>query len=120
MATMAVDITDEDFDELVAQALDLIPQEFWDKVDNVVVQVVDEPPEDEPDLLGLYEGVALSERDFGYAGTVPDQVLIFRGPLRRLVDTVEDLREEIAITVIHEIGHYFGIDDDHLDDLGWG
>ncbi|MDR1807640.1 MAG: metallopeptidase family protein [Propionibacteriaceae bacterium] len=117
---MAVDISDEDFELLVGEALDSIPDEFWEKVDNVVVLVEPYPPDDEPDLLGLYDGIPLSERDSGYTGVLPDRVLIFREPLKEMCHDRAELAEEIAITVVHEIGHFFGFDDDDLDDLGWG
>jgi predicted Zn-dependent protease with MMP-like domain len=117
---MAVDISDDDFDELVSEALDTIPEEFWERVDNVVVVVEAEPPEDEPDLLGLYDGIPLSERDSGYGMVLPDRVILYRSTLKELCDDRDDLAEEIAVTVVHEIGHFFGFDDHDLDDLGWG
>jgi len=117
---MAVKISDKDFDALVGEALDTIPESFWDRIDNVVVMVEDEPPDDEPDLLGVYDGIPLSERDSWYSGVLPDRVVLFRGPLKRLCQDRAELEEEIAITVVHEIGHFFGIDDDELDELGWG
>jgi predicted Zn-dependent protease with MMP-like domain len=116
---MAVAISDEDFDELVGEALESIPDHFWDRVENLVVLVEAEPPADEPELLGLYDGVPLSERDSAYGAVLPDRVLIFREPLKRLAVDREDLASEIAVTVVHEIGHFFGFDDDDLDDLGW-
>ena len=117
---MAVDITDEDFDEAVSQALDQVPKEFLDLLDNVVVLVEDEPLGDDKSLLGLYEGIPLSERDSHYGAVLPDHIFIYRGPLKRMCDSPEDLVEEIGITVVHEIAHFFGIDDEDLDDLGWG
>jgi len=117
---MAVEISDQAFDRLVGKALDTIPQAFWDRVDNVVVMVEDEPSDDDPDLLGFYDGIPLSERDSWYSGVLPDRVLLFRGPLKRMCRNRRELAEEIAITVVHEIGHFFGIDDDELDELGWG
>jgi len=117
---MAVDITDEEFDALVEEALDTIPQELWDRVDNVVVLVEDEPPEDEPDLLGVYDGISLSERDSMYGAVLPDRVTLFRRPLKEMCDDRDDLAEEIAITVVHEIGHFFGLEEDELHELGWG
>lgn len=111
----------DDFDAEVAEALDRVPPELLALLDNVVVLVEDEPPTDEPDLLGLYEGTPLTERGEAWAaGALPDRVLIFRGPLTRMCEDREDLREEIAITVVHEIAHHFGIDDARLHDLGWG
>ncbi|MDR1265916.1 MAG: metallopeptidase family protein [Propionibacteriaceae bacterium] len=117
---MAVDISDQEFDELVAEALDTIPERFWDRVDNVVVLVESTPPSDEPDLLGFYDGTPLSERDSWYSGVLPDRVMLFREPLKAMCADRAELAEEIAITVVHEIGHFFGFEDHDLDDLGWG
>ena len=90
-------------------------------VDNLVILVDDEPPEGEPELLGLYEGVPLTERDSGWAaGALPDRIAIFRGPLTRWCADEAELREEIAVTVVHELAHHFGIDDQQLHAWGWG
>jgi predicted Zn-dependent protease with MMP-like domain len=107
------------FDELVSDALDLIPAELTAALDNVVVLIADRDP-DEPDLLGLYEGVALTERDSNYAGALPDTITIYREALLEACESDNDLVDEVAITVIHEIAHHFGIDDDRLHELGWG
>ena len=113
-------MTDEEFEEAVGEALDLIPHELTRLMSNVAILVDDEPPADEPDLLGLYEGVPLTERDGWWdAGSLPDRITIFKGPLTRLCDTREDLRDEIAVTVVHEVAHHFGISDDRLHELGW-
>ena len=117
---MAVEISDADFDEAVSQALDQIPQEFLDVLDNVVILVEDEPSGPEKDLLGLYEGIPLSERDSQYGGVLPDHIFIFRQPLKSVCSSVDELIEEIGVTVVHEIAHFFGIEDDHLHELGWG
>jgi predicted Zn-dependent protease with MMP-like domain len=109
----------ERFEELVSDALDLIPPRLAAAIDNVVVLVDDRHPE-EPDLLGLYEGVALTERDSFYAGALPDTVTIYRGALLDICESDAEVVEEVAITVIHEIAHHFGIDDDRLHELGWG
>ena len=106
------------FSELVSDALDLIPPELAAAIDNVVVLVEDRNPE-EPDLLGLYEGIALTERDSTYAGALPDTITIYRDSLLEICDTEADVVEEVAITVIHEIAHHFGIDDERLHELGW-
>jgi predicted Zn-dependent protease with MMP-like domain len=107
------------FDELVSDALDLIPPELTDAMDNVVVLVADRHPE-EDDLLGLYEGVALTERNTDYAGALPDAITIYREALLDVCSAEDEVVEQVAITVIHEIAHHFGIDDDRLDELGWG
>jgi predicted Zn-dependent protease with MMP-like domain len=111
----------ERFDELVAEALDGVPAPLLALMDNVVVLVEDEPPGHEPrDLLGLYEGIPLTERDGWYAGVLPDRITIFRNPVLRMCDGWDDAVEEIRVTVVHEIAHHFGIDDDRLDELGYG
>lgn len=109
----------ERFEELVGEALDLIPPSLAQAIDNVVILVEDQHPE-EPDLLGLYEGIALTDRDTTYAGALPDTITIYREALLDMCDTEEDVVEEVAITVIHEIAHHFGIDDARLHELGWG
>jgi predicted Zn-dependent protease with MMP-like domain len=115
---MAVRMSPQRFDELVSDALDLIPQELAAGFDNVVILVEDRHPE-EPDLLGLYEGVALTERDSSYAGLLPDTITIYRGALLEMCGSEAEVVDEVAITVIHEIAHHFGIDDDRLHELGW-
>ncbi|MCK0176232.1 metallopeptidase family protein [Mycolicibacterium sp. F2034L] len=115
---MPVRMSPQRFDELVSDALDLIPPELAAGIDNVVVLVDGRHP-DEPDLLGLYEGIALTERDHTYAGSLPDTITIYRDALLDICDTDEHVVEEVAITVIHEIAHHFGIDDDRLHELGW-
>lgn len=107
------------FDELVSDALDLIPEQLAAAINNVVVLVEDRDP-DEPEILGLYRGVALTERDSWYAGSLPDTITIYREALLDFCDSEADVVDEVAITVIHEIAHHFGIDDERLHELGWG
>ncbi|SBT49559.1 Predicted Zn-dependent protease, minimal metalloprotease (MMP)-like domain [Micromonospora auratinigra] len=116
---MAVQMSRERFEELVGEALDEVPEELLGLMSNVVILVEDDPPPGE-DLLGLYEGHALTERGWDYAGVLPDRILIYRRPILRICDTEEDVVEEVAVTVVHEIAHHFGIDDDRLHALGWG
>jgi predicted Zn-dependent protease with MMP-like domain len=106
------------FDELVSDALDAIPPDLAAVMDNVVVLVAGRHPED-PDLLGLYEGVALTERDSNYAGSLPDTITIYRDALLDICDSDDEVVDEVKVTVIHEIAHHFGIDDDRLHELGW-
>lgn len=106
------------FEELVGDALDLLPPQLASAIDNVVILVADRNAE-EPDLLGLYEGVALTERDSFYAGSLPDTISIYRDALLDMCDSEQHVVEEVAITVIHEIAHHFGIDDERLHELGW-
>lgn len=107
------------FEELVGEALDEVPEPLLKLMDNVVVLIEDEAPTDEPSLLGLYEGYALTERGWDYSGVLPDRITIFRKPLLRLCATEEEVIDEVAITVVHEIAHHFGIDDERLHALGW-
>ena len=114
-------ISAEAFEDLVAQALDDVPEELMALLNNVVFFVEPEPDPDDPELLGVYEGVPLTERDSGWgAGSLPDRIVLFSGPLSRMCADLEELREEVAITVVHEIAHHFGIDDARLHALGWG
>ena len=105
------------FDELVSDALDLIPEELAKAMDNVVVLVEGRNAE-EPDLLGLYEGIALTERWGDPMMELPDRIFVFRGPLLDMCEDLDDLAEEVRITVIHELAHHLGIDDDRLGELG--
>lgn len=105
------------FERLVADALDLLPDDLTAAMDNVVVQVDDQHP-DEPDLLGLYEGIPLTERG-EYDFAVPDVITIYRLATLRVCETEDEVVEEVRVTVVHEVAHHFGIDDDRLDDLGW-
>jgi predicted Zn-dependent protease with MMP-like domain len=114
-----VDLSGADFDDLVADALDRLPPELTAFLDNVVVLVEEEPPPEEAGVLGLYVGTPLTERDSGYTFRPPDQVLVFRGPLLRMCSDLEELTAEIGITVVHEVAHHFGTDDDQLHAWGW-
>jgi len=113
-------MSSSDFEDAVRDALDEIPAELAAQMDNVVVLVEDDPPADDPDLLGLYEGVPLTERDdFWAAGALPDRITIFRNPTLAMCETREEVVEEVLVTVVHEIAHHFGIDDERLHELGW-
>ncbi len=115
-----VDMTREDFEDAVRDGLDLVPADLAAQMDNVVVLVEDDAPPDDPELLGVYEGVPLTERDLMWAaGSLPDRITIFRNPTLAICATREDVVEEVAVTVVHEIAHHFGIDDDRLHELGW-
>ncbi len=117
----ALEMAEEEFEQAVADALDLIPDELARLMSNVAVLVQDEPPEGERELLGIYEGTPLTERDGWWeAGSLPDRITIFRGPLVRLCEDREELLDEIAVTVVHEVAHHFGIHDERLHELGWG
>ena len=110
----------EEFQRAVGDALDAVPPELMRLLDNVVFFIEEEPPADDPDLLGVYDGTPLTERGDAWAGALPDRITIFRGPLTRMCEDREDLLDEITVTVVHEIAHHFGIDDARLHALGWG
>lgn len=114
-----LDVPPDRFDELVGDALDGIPSELAARMDNVVVTV--EERSRDPHLLGLYEGIPLTERaEYGVGGALPDRITIYREPILRLCRTEADVVRQVRITVVHEVGHHFGIDDDRLHELGWG
>ncbi|MDH3296095.1 MAG: metallopeptidase family protein [Acidimicrobiia bacterium] len=110
-------IDEETFEQLVGDALDQVPEELERLLDNVIVVVDDEHPDEE--LYGLYEGIPLTERyDYGDMA-LPDRITLYRLPLCRDCEDVDHLVEEILVTVVHELAHHFGIDDERLHDLGW-
>lgn len=121
---LVLEMTREDFEQLVAEALDRVPPELTRLMDNVAVFVEDEPPPEDPELLGLYEGTPLTERGEWYAGVLPDRISLYMGPTLRMCDREGGGRElvvaEVAVTVVHEIAHHFGIDDERLHELGYG
>ena len=110
-------VSPAEFEGYVADALDDLPPDLVAGFDNVVVVVEDEHPE-EPDLLGLYEGVALTEREH-YSGALPDRISLYRIPLCLLAEDLDHLLEEIQVTVVHEFAHHMGIDEQRLHALGW-
>ena len=110
----------DDFEDAVRDALDEIPPELAALMDDVVVLVEDDAPDDDPELLGLYEGTPLTERTSWWAaGSLPDRITIFRNPTLAVCERREEVVEEVAVTVVHEIAHHFGIDDNRLHELGW-
>ena len=106
-----------EFEALVAEALDGIPEEFARHLENVSIIVEDEPEEDE-DLYGLYDGVPLSERSHEFAAP-PDRIIIYRGPLERDFRSKRAIRRQIRITILHEIAHFFGLDERRIRRLGY-
>ena len=113
-----IHVSAERFEELVADALDSIPEELGRHMDNVWVTVEDVP--EVPGLLGLYNGVPLTARDSGYAGMVmPDRITLYRIPICAHCRTEAQVVDMVRVTVVHEVAHHFGIDDDRLDELGW-
>ncbi|HSH59006.1 MAG TPA: metallopeptidase family protein [Acidimicrobiales bacterium] len=113
-----VDVLPERFSELVAEALDGIPAQLGAKMENVAVVVDDDSPPG--DLLGVYQGIPLTERgDYG-AMALPDKITVFRQAVCVSCDTEEEVVAQVRTTVLHEVGHHFGIDDSRLQELGWG
>ncbi|WP_145942268.1 MULTISPECIES: metallopeptidase family protein [Corynebacterium] len=114
-----IEVSDDDFEDLVDRGLRLIPRQLLDALDNVAIVVEDHNDED-PSILGLYHGVALTERSVEWPTFLPDKISIYKDALCRYCSSHEQLVEEVAVTVVHEIGHHFGIDDARLHELGWG
>jgi predicted Zn-dependent protease with MMP-like domain len=108
-----------DFESAVDDALESLPEWVVDQLDNLHVVVEERPPPEQGDLLGLYEGVSLAERAADYWGALPDRIVIYRQPHLEMGLDDAGLREEIRRTVLHEIAHHLGIDDERLDELGW-
>lgn len=115
-----MEISADEFEALVEEALEMLPDHLTEHLDNLIFVVEDEP-EDGSDTLGWYEGTSLTERGETYGfGQLPDRIVLFQGPLTRLCATEDELYEEIWVTLVHELGHYHGIEEDSLHDLGWG
>jgi predicted Zn-dependent protease with MMP-like domain len=113
-----LDIPEDRFEALVVEALDGIPPDLAAHIDNVAVVVRDRSRDGQ--LLGLYEGVPLTERaDYGVGAVLPDRITIFREPIIALCRTEAEVVRQVQITVVHEVGHHFGLDDDRLHELGW-
>lgn len=107
------------FEDLVADALDELPAPIVRMLDNVVITVDDASPAD-GHLLGLYHGIALTERTHDYTFAMPDEVTLYRRPLMAMCADEAELARQIAVTIVHELGHHVGIDDARLHELGWG
>lgn len=121
---MVIRMSDEDFEHAVDAALERIPHDLLSRLENVAILVEDEPPQDQlppgGTLLGLYIGTPLPQRSSGWGyGALPDRIMLFKGPLTRHARSMPELLVQIEITVRHEIGHYFGLSDDELHELGW-
>ena len=117
---MPLEMSAEDFEALVTDELDLLPDEMMDGLQNLFFVVEDRPEDGSLNLLGLYHGIALTHRENYGFGEMPDQITLYREPLLSICDTLEQLKDEIHLTLVHEIGHFYGLDDDRLHELGWG
>ncbi len=109
-------LSNEEFERLVEKTLTTIPEEFRGFLENVVVMIEDEPPEDMPDIMGLYEGVPLVERSIDDS-LLPDCITLYKGPIERTCLTPAEIEAEVRITVLHEIGHFFGLEESQLEQL---
>jgi len=123
-----IEVSPEDFERLVASALDDLPEPFASRLENVQLTVADEPSPDEllrarvrpgHTLFGLYQGIPQTQRNAGYNWVLPDKITIYRGPLLRASNNADDVRQQVRRVVIHEIAHHFGISDQRLEELGW-
>jgi predicted Zn-dependent protease with MMP-like domain len=113
-------LSHDEFERLVVAELDSLPDDMVDGLENVFFVVEDRPEDGTLDTLGLYDGVALTERgQYGF-GEVPDRIVLFREPLLAISEDDDELKDQIHITLVHEIAHFYGIDDDRLHELGWG
>lgn len=114
-------LSSAEFEELVDQAMDELPDELMSRIANVQITIEEQPPQtkEEADLLGLYEGIPLTERGADYFGVLPDRITLFKANIEDEAETPEDVKEVVRVTVLHEIAHHFGIDDDRLTELGW-
>ena len=114
-----LDVDAAAFEELVIDELDALPDEMIDGLDNIAFVTEDLPDDGSLDLLGLYDGVALTERgQYGF-GELPDRIILYRLPLLDICDTIDELKDQIHVTLVHEIAHFYGIDDEQLHELGW-
>lgn len=114
------ELSAEEFEQLVVDELDLLPDDMVDGLDNVIFVTEDRPEDGSLDLLGLYDGIALTERgQYGF-GELPDRIVLYREPLLAMCESVEELKDQIHVTLVHEIAHFYGIDDRQLHELGWG
>ncbi|WP_310017767.1 metallopeptidase family protein [Microbacterium resistens] len=113
------DMGAEEFEALVVAELDLLPDDMVEGLDNVVFVVEDRPEDGSLDLLGLYDGLALTERGGYGMGELPDRIVVYREPHLMQCRNMDDLRDEVHTTLVHEIAHYYGIDDAQLHEMGW-
>lgn len=107
------------FEKLVIEELDLLPDDMVDGIENVAFVTEDRPEDGSLSILGLYQGVAITHRERYGFGELPDRIVLYREPLLSVCDTLEQLHDQVHVTLVHEIGHYYGLDDEQLHELGW-
>ncbi len=116
---MALQLDAAAFEKLVIEELDMLPDDMVEGIENVAFVTEDLPEDGSLDLLGLYQGVALTHRDTYGFGELPDRIVLYREPLLSVSDDLEELHDQVHVTLVHEIGHYYGLDDEQLHELGW-
>ena len=114
-----VRIPDEEFERMVGDILDSLPDDMVGPLENVAILIEDQPPGARPRLFGLYSGRPLTWRSVYGFGELPDRITLYRNNLEASASSLEELRARVRVTVVHEIGHYFGLDDARLQELGW-
>ncbi len=112
-----IEVSPARFEEMVEAALDSLPERLGRLMSNVAVMVQHEPGP--PGLLGLYEGIPLTSRTMGYAGVLPDRITVYRLAICAVCETEDEVIDQVRRTVVHEVGHHFGISDTRLTELGW-
>ena len=113
-------LSSREFEILVDEAMDELPEELLNRIENLEITIVNRPERGaEKDLLGLYEGIPLTARGSDYFGVMPDKITLFKENIEDEAESQDDVREVVRVTVLHEIAHHFGIDDDRLTELGW-
>ena len=116
---MGLQLDADDFEKLVIEELDLLPDDMVDRIENVAFVTEDRPEDGSLNILGLYQGVALTHRETYGFGELPDRIVLYREPLLSVCDDLEQLHDQVHVTLVHEIGHYYGLDDEQLHELGW-
>ncbi len=116
---MALEMDEQAFEALVVEELDALPDDMVEGLENLIFVTEARPEDGSLNLLGLYEGVAVTERDRYGFGELPDRIVLYREPLLSIAADLDELRDQVHVTLVHEIAHYYGIDDEHLHELGW-
>lgn len=114
-----VEISDDDFEKMVTEEYDAIPDEMFGDLENVAIVVANQPVEERPRLFGLYSGHPLTTRGMYGFGELPDRITLYKNNMQEHSNDLDQLRTRVRITLVHEIGHYFGLDDKKLQELGW-
>lgn len=116
-----IEIDRDHFEQLVAYAMETIPAQLSKEIQNVAILIEDNPPDDQPNLLGLYRGIPLTQKQpSSWGGALPDTITIYRNSILRICSSYEDVVRQVRVTVVHEVGHYFGLTESRLHELGYG